>query len=254
MGFDDVSLFLVVFCTAVALFAGLIKGITGFAMPMILVSGLSTVTSPELAIAGMILPTVATNVWQALRGGLAATIEAMRAFWVYLGIVVVFIAIGAQVVLLMSDRVLFLVVGLPVTAFSLMQLVGWKPRLDSSARRRIEVPVAVFAGFIGGISGTWGPPTVLYLTALETPKALQVRIQGVVYGVGAVVLLVAHLRSGLFNGETATFSALLLVPALLGLLFGFKIQDRIDQTAFKRITLIVLTVAGLNLIRRGLMG
>jgi uncharacterized protein len=32
------------------------------------------------------------------------------------------------------------------------------------------------------------------------------------------------------------------------------VQDRLDQEVFRRVTLIVLVVAGLNLVRRALMG
>ena len=51
----------------VALLAGLVKGMVGFAMPMILISGLGSFLSPELALAGLILPTLATNAIQALQ-------------------------------------------------------------------------------------------------------------------------------------------------------------------------------------------
>ena len=44
----------------------------------------------------------------------------------------------------------------------------------------------------------------------------------------------------------------MLVPALLGNAIGFRLQDRIDQALFRRLTLVVLIVAGLNLVRRGL--
>ena len=54
--------------------------------------------------------------------------------------------------------------------------------------------------------------------------------------------------------ETLPFSVALLVPALLGTWLGFQVQDRIDQAAFKKATLVVLLVAGANLIRRGLIG
>jgi uncharacterized membrane protein YfcA len=95
---------------------------------------------------------------------------------------------------------------------------------------------------------------VTYLTAMNTDKKDQVRIQGVIYGLGAVVLLIAHTVSGVFNRETAPLSFVLVVPAMLGLFIGFAIHDRIDQQAFKRATLVVLFVAGLNLLRRGLIG
>jgi uncharacterized membrane protein YfcA len=56
------------------------------------------------------------------------------------------------------------------------------------------------------------------------------------------------------NAETAVFSAALLPAALAGMGVGFRLQDRMDQDRFRRITLIVLVVAGANLIRKGLAG
>ena len=90
--------------------------------------------------------------------------------------------------------------------------------------------------------------------AIDTPKARQMVVQGVIYGTGSVALLAAHLASGVLNRATAPVSALLLAPALLGMWAGFAAGDRLDQERFRRITLIVLIVAGLNLIRRGAMG
>ncbi|MDJ1008892.1 MAG: sulfite exporter TauE/SafE family protein [Paracoccaceae bacterium] len=239
---------------AIALFAGLVKGAVGFAMPMILISGLGTFLAPELALAALILPTVASNLLQAARGGLRNAIAATRTHRIYLAIVLVMIVLSAQIVLLLPDGVMFLLIGVPITLFAALQLVGWRPRVAAHLRRATEVTIALFAGFIGGIAGVWGPPTVLYLTALETPKREAVQIQGVVYGLGAVTLLAAHLNSGVFTGERAAFSALLCIPAGLGMLAGFWLQDRMDQERFRSITLAVLVVAGLNLIRRGLVG
>jgi hypothetical protein len=34
---------------------------------------------------------------------------------------------------------------------------------------------------------------------------------------------------------------------------GYLVQDRLDQVVFRRVTLIVLVIAGLNLLRRGLV-
>jgi uncharacterized membrane protein YfcA len=55
------------------------------------------------------------------------------------------------------------------------------------------------------------------------------------------------------RAETLPFSILLVVPAVLGMWIGGRLHDRIDQRLFKQATLIVLLVAGLNLVRRGLM-
>lgn len=235
---------------AVALVAGVVKGAVGFAMPMILASGLGSLLAPEVALAALILPTLVTNLWQAFRNGLRAALAAAWQVRVYLSIVVVLMVFSAQLVTLLPASALFLALGLPVTLFATAQLLGWRLKFRPEHRLRAEVIVAAVAGFIGGLSGVWGPPTVAYLTATDTPKADHMRIQGVIYGVGAVVLLAAHLRSGILNAETAPLSAALVVPALAGMAVGLRIGDRMDQERFRTATLAVLVVTGLNLVRR----
>jgi hypothetical protein len=95
-------------------------------------------------------------------------------------------------------------------------------------RRLAEWSVGLVAGALGGLTGTWGPPTVLYLIALETPKAKQILVQGVVYGLGSVSLLVGHIQSGVLNMTTLPFSAALLIPAFLGMQLGFRMSDRLN--------------------------
>jgi uncharacterized membrane protein YfcA len=114
--------------------------------------------------------------------------------------------------------------------------------------------IATVAGFIGGLSGVWGPPTVIYLTLLEVPKQDHIRAQGVIYGLGSVALFLAHFQTGVISKETLPLSVFALLPAVAGMWLGFRIQDRLDQKLFRKLTLIVLIVAGLNLIRRGMFG
>ncbi|SHI84829.1 sulfite exporter TauE/SafE family protein [Wenxinia saemankumensis] len=236
---------------AIALLAGVIKGLSGFAMPMILISGLSTFLPPQTALAGLILPTLVTNGMQALRQGPRAAWETMRRFAVFLVAGGILLVISAQLVAVLPPRALYLLIGVPITAFAVMLLAGWQPRL-SAANRVVEALVGGFSGFVGGLSGVWGPPTVAYLTAIDTPKRDHVRIQGVIYGLGALALLGAHVQSGVVRAETMPFSVALLVPAILGMLMGQRVQDQIDQAQFKRVVLAVLLIAGLNLVRRGL--
>ena len=238
---------------AVAIVAGIVKGVVGFAMPMILLSGVSSLISPEIALSALIVPTLLTNGWQALRQGFYAAFGSVRKYWRFLCAGGVFMVVFAQIVPLIEPTILLFVLGVLISGFAAMQLWGWQPKIDRPTPLS-EMLVGSLAGLIGGLSGIWGPPTVTYLTAMNTDKKDQVRIQGVIYGLGAVVLLIAHTVSGVFNRETAPLSFVLVVPAMLGLFIGFAIHDRIDQQAFKRATLVVLFVAGLNLLRRGLIG
>lgn len=237
---------------SIAVLGGLVKGVVGFAMPMVVISGLSTIMEPELALAGLILPTLVTNGAQALRQGVGPALASARRFWVYLCVGGVVLLASAQLVRVVPIGVLLGVIGVPVTLFAVLQLAGWTFRL-AQRRWQVEAGIGAFAGFLGGMSGIWGPPTVLYLTALGTEKVEQMRTQGVIYGLGALALTGAHLGSGVLRAETLPLSLALVVPALLGQWLGGKVLDRINQVMFRRATLLVLLVVGLNLIRRAIV-
>lgn len=238
---------------AVALVAGIVKGAVGFAMPMILVSGLGLFLPGELALAGLILPTLATNGVQALRQGPRAAWESVRRFRVFLGVGLIFLLLSAQMVRVIPAPVLLLLIGVPITGFAVLQLIGRRIQI-AHPTPRTEAMVGGFAGFIGGFSGVWGPPTVAYLTALGTEKGEQMRVQGVIYGMGAVALTLAHVGSGVLSAQTLPFSAAMVVPAMAGMAVGGWLHDRVDQATFRRATLAVLSVAGCSLIARGLIG
>ena len=249
----DLSLALFAAALGITLMAGIIKGAVGFAMPLVMVSGLSSILDPKLALAAIILPIVVSNALQTFRTGLAPAMAAARDFWRYLLIVCIAILISAQAVAFIPDKAFYAVLGVPVVILSLIQLAGVRLHLKPKDRGWAEWVVGLISGWLGCIAGTWGPTTILYLLAIDTPKARQIVVQGVIYGVGSLALLVGHLNSGILNRDTAPLSVVLLVPALLGMWVGFKIQDRMDQALFRKVTLAVLTVAGLNLIRKSLI-
>ncbi|SLN23050.1 Sulfite exporter TauE/SafE [Roseovarius albus] len=254
MLFGPEALWIVSFCCLVAMVAGTVKGVVGFGMPMVLISGLSTVMPPDLALAGLILPTLITNGWQALRQGVAAAWESVRKYRVFLLVGLVFLLGSAQVVRAVPSQVLLLGIGVPIVAYALTSLAGRPLRLPAGAGARTEAAIGAVAGFFGGISGVWGPPTVAMLSSRDTGKTEQMRVQGVIYGLGAVALVVAHVSSGVLNRDTAPFSMILIVPAMVGMWIGFRIQDRLDHATFRKLTFLVLFLAGANLVRRGLWG
>jgi hypothetical protein len=90
----------------------------------------------------------------------------------------------------------------------------------------------------------------MYLLAADTPKVEMVRVQSLSFLFGAIVLLGAHLRSGVLNEVTLPLSTWLVLPTAAAMFLGYGVQDRLDQALFRRITLFVLIVSGLNLVRR----
>ena len=116
---------LLVYALLVSLFAGMIKGVVGFAMPTILISGLSTFLSPELALAGLILPTLITNGMQAFRQGFAAAWQSIVRFRAFMFVGAMVLLGSAQLVRVLPSSVMFMIIGMSVAGFALMQLSGW---------------------------------------------------------------------------------------------------------------------------------
>jgi uncharacterized membrane protein YfcA len=242
------------FACCVTMLGGFVKGAVGFAQPLIMISGMGILISPDLVVAGIVIPIVIANFLQVARAGLGPARAALQEHWRYVLVVCVMILISAQFVRHIPADVMFIVLGVPVVGLCFVQLVGWRPHLTPAWRRPFEWIAGTLSGILGGLAGTWGPPTVLYLLALNTPREKQMAVQGVIYGLGSVMLLVGHLQSGILNAQTWGFSAVLVIPSLIGMWLGFRLGDRFDQEKFRRITLLVLICAGANLIRRGVMG
>ncbi|WP_415234684.1 sulfite exporter TauE/SafE family protein [Pseudorhodobacter sp.] len=237
---------------AVTLFAGFVKGAVGFAMPMIMISAFSSFLPAEVALSGLILPTIVTNLRQAGRDGLPGFRDAVVGYWRFLLATVIFIAISAQFVRDIPQSVFLGLLGLPITVYALLQLTGRNLAIRLEHQTRAEWLFGIVAGLYGGLSGVWGPPLIVYQMSLGVAKREMLRVQGVVFLLGSVMLLMAHIKSGVVTGPNAVFSAALVVPAIIGMVVGIRVGDRMDQARFRWWTQVLLVLTGLNLMRRAL--
>ena len=239
---------------AITLFAGFVKGAVGFAMPLIMIAFFSSFMTPDLALAALILSVLTTNLHQSLRFGWAPARASAQRYWRLIATTCAGIVISAPFVVILPQQLLFALLGVPVMLFALIQLTGWTPGIPPRHRNGWEYGLGTVGGLYGGISGIWGPPAIVYLLAVGAQKEEMVRVLGVVFLIGAVVLLGAHLVSGVLNPVTLPLSAALVVPAAVGMWLGFRLQDRLDPVRFRRWTLIVLMLVALNLMRRAVFG
>ena len=238
---------------AVCLFGGFTKGVTGFALPLIMVSGMAMVIDPKLAISAIVLPTFVSNIWQALQNGYVAALDAFKKHGLLITLTLLMIFIHAQWIGGLNFEILLTILGGSIAIISLVQIVGVKIELPESRRTLGAIVASQIAGFFGALSGTWGPPTMIYLLAINTPKAEQTRVAGISFGLGALVFAIAHGRSGLITKDTLLFSLLLLIPVTIGQIIGNRAQDKIDQATFRKAVLWVLFIAGLNILRKAVM-
>ena len=238
---------------AVTLFASFVKGVTGFAMPLIMMSIMGAFLPYETVLAMLIVPTVTTNISQSLRQGHAAMWETMKDYKIALIVFSIAVVVSAQFVSVIPKPYLWGILGLAITIFCATQLMGLPLKIEAHNRTVPEIILGLIAGFFGGISGIWGPPIVAMTLSLHLEKKEAGRVQGVVFLVGSVFLILAHLKSGILNMATFQMSALITIPAFIGMMIGFRVQDRLSPVKFRKVTMVILLIAGLNLLRRAVL-
>ena len=244
---DDATVALLV---GVLILAGLVKGTIGFGLPLVAVSVLTPVLPKEWALALMILPVVFSNLFLGFQGRLF--VPMLRRFWPVVLAVGSGIVIGASSLGDLPQEHFLVLVGMVVITFALAEQFRLVLPVPPAHERGIGIAAGVFGGLMGGISTAYGPPLIMYLTALRLPKAEFVAAIGVIWTFAAVVLIVAFNRTGILVGERIGWSLAACIPVGIGLWIGSRVRDRIPQEPFRRLVRLALLLLGANLIRRGL--
>ncbi len=242
----EISLLLGV--SAVAFVAAFVKGVVGFAYPMIMISGLSFLLDLEVAVAFLVLPLFVVNAVQALQFGVSKALRMSMRQWPIILSLSLTLLVTARFVIMVPHQFLWLVLGVTITAVASLQLIGWKFVIVQRYRRPAELLAGLGAGVFGGFAGVWAPLIVTYFISIAMSKRQNILAQGVIYTWGAIVLMLAHRTTEVLNAETMRVSALLVVPSVAGLLLGFALNSRLDSPTFRLCIQIALVAAGLNLI------
>ncbi len=252
--FAGMSANVVFFSIAVLLLAGIIKGVSGFALPLTILAGLSFVLPAQTVVATIAFPALVSNFLQAQRTGAKPAMETFREYWLLNLILVATVFACTRLVVTLDEQFFFLILGVGAFSLGVLQALGWPRRIPENLHLPLQVPFGLVAGFFGGLAGIWGAALLIYYLSLRLKKTEFVRAVGVSYFVASIPYVVGHLRNGVLNFETAQLSLLALIPTLIGLGIGQAIQDRLNQTVFRRVVLAILLLMTLNLVRRGIWG
>ncbi len=239
------------FFVTVCFVAGFMKGIIGFGMPMIILAASAAISLPSLGLAVLILPTLVTNIYQVSMFGRIELIASLKEFKFFLLSCLFGLFVGAKIFVVTNLNSLVGGIGFVVLILSFVQLIKIKGSERKNSMRLSSVFGAI-TGLLGGGTGIWGPTTVLYLTFIATPKQHQILVQGLTFAFSSVFLLIAHVYTGIFNYNTGPLSALMILPAMIGMLFGVGVQNYLNQEKFRLITLISLCFGGVYLMFRSL--
>lgn len=225
---------------------GVTKGFAGSGLPTVSVASMAIVIDVPTAVALMPIPLLVANARQAFRGGYMG--NAMRRFWPLLVCLPFGAVLGVKVLTGIDARTVSGLLGAIVVAFALLSQVRFEWRVSARRDRQLQPFVGLGAGVIGGISSIFAPLIVMHLMSLRLPKDEFVGTVGLAYLVGIVPMMFALVGFGRLGQTETLWGAAAVVPVLAGMFLGERLRGRFSETLFRRCLLVLLLLAGLNLI------
>jgi hypothetical protein len=230
--------------------AGSVKGLVGIGLPTAAISMLTMVIDPRTAIAMGLVPIIVSNAWQVWTMGDIA--GAFRRYWLFAAALGVSVFLTVLASAEMSDRVIFLALGLSIVTFAALNLRFTMPRLPDRFDKLGQLGFGTAGGILGGLSGVWVAPVIMYMSARQVQKDEFVRGVGLLLLIGGVPFAAAYVQQGFVTPELGAISLALVVPTLLGFTLGARLRSRFSNEGFRKLVLYVFLILGLNLLRRGI--
>ncbi|TKT76720.1 sulfite exporter TauE/SafE family protein [Aquamicrobium sp. LC103] len=227
------------------LLAGMVKGVIGLGLPTVSLALLTATLGLPQAMALLLVPSFATNLWQALSGGNGRTI--LRRLWPFLVMATVTVWVGALALTRADPALLSGLLGVLLVVYSAINLAGARVTVPAAHEAWLGPVFGATNGVLTGMTGSFVVPGVMYLQAIGLPRDMLVQAMGILFTLSTAALALALGGSGLLNAELGTLSAAALAPALAGMVLGQKIRGRLSETAFRRVLFVGLFILGLYL-------
>ncbi len=241
-----------VFAASAFFAGGLMKGVVGVGLPLVVVPVLSLAVDPRLAISVMMIPILASNFLQAIRG--RDRLATLRRFLPLILTLMPTTFLGTYMLVSITAESVALILGFLVILYCVMELVPLSFHLPERFEKPATPAVGLIAGAVGGVSSFYGPTIFMYLNALRLHKDDFVTAIGMIYVSGAAALYGGLALHGVLDAGAVLASLAASLPVLLGLLAGRRLRHHISQRNFERLLLAILFVIGLTLITRGING
>lgn len=247
--FDPVSLAAVV---TVFVLAGVVKGVVGLGLPTISVALLALVMAPAQAAALLIVPSLITNLWQALPWvtlrAVLRRIAGMQA-GVCAGTVAGALWLGPP-----SGEWAGIFLGMALVAYAAWGLFGSPPAVQPRHEQWMGIAAGAVTGVITAATGVFVIPAVPYLQALKLDKDALIQAMGISFTVSTVALAAGLWLNGGYTAGAASASLLMLLPALAGMALGKRLRGRLSARTFKLCFMVSLALLGAYQAGRGLLG
>ena len=209
----------------------------GLGLPTVSLGLLSLFVDLPTAMALLVMPSLLTNIWQAIVGGEFSSL--FRRLWLFLLLAVTMVHVGAELFTWLKLR--FCNGPSGRSYFICAACFDWKDTQLSPVQERVFSPICgAINGMLTGLTGTLFIPGVMFLQAIGLSKDALVQAMGMLFAASTASLGLALYWHGLMPFDVGILSCAALLPALFGMRIGQTLRGHLSQDLFRRLFLIAI--------------
>jgi uncharacterized protein len=248
--FEPANITAAVVCSLVV--AGLLKGMIGVGMPVVALPLLSLFIDIKSAAMLLSMPLILSNLPQAMEGGKTGRCL-MQLMPVILGMIPG-LFLGVRILLALDASVAKIVAGVVLMGVGGLTLLA--PKLELAPRLVLPAGITFgfFGGILGGVAAMPGPLVFIFLLAKGLRGRAFTKEASLYLVVSAGLLAILLTASHEFSWLDVCVSTAALFPVALGMSVGQHMRDRIAPETFRKLVLIAVIAAGVDLLRHGFFG
>ena len=234
--------------TGAFIVAGIAKGAIGMGLPPIALALMTFAVPLEDALALMVVPSMATNIWQAIYG--KDFLKLLRRFWTMALTSVASLIFVAVVFGHLGSQRAMAWVGVILVLYAALALTAWRPAVSQATERWANPLIGLASGAVAGITGVAAVPFLPYMQSLDIDRHDLVQALGIMFLFIIGALTVALVAQGAFDSTNLVGAILAIVPTFMGVWIGQKARNAVSPETFRRIFLFGMFIVGLHMAYR----
>jgi uncharacterized membrane protein YfcA len=231
--------------------AGTVKGVIGLGLPSVSLAILTVLIDLPTAMALLLVPSFVTNVWQAMVGGHGPGFGAiLRRIWPFLTVATLTVWLGAKGLAWFDLSLLSMLLGVLLAIYAGVSLLGLRFEISRRGEVWLGPLLGLANGLLTGLTGSFVVPGVMFLQSMGLPRDSLIQAMGILFAASTIALGVSLGRNDMLTMELSLTSLAALPPALVGMVFGKWIRQKLPEQLFRRVFFIALLLLGGYIILR----
>jgi uncharacterized membrane protein YfcA len=227
---------------AIFVLAGFVKGVIGLGLPTISMGLLAVAMTPGQAAAMLVVPSLATNVWQMVAGPYLWTL--VKRLGGLLACACIGTWLGAGWLTGPYARYGAIALGLSLIIYAVLSLSAVRIAISRDKEVWLGPIAGLLTGLITAATGVFVIPAIIYMQSIGLEKEELVQALGLSFTVSTVALSFNLIGAGVLNVSLAGTAVAALVAALVGMWIGQLVRLRLDQATFRRWFFLGLLLLG----------